>query len=112
MYIQIEPDDKLDRVDVDFGPDNPNWQQQTGYNAAYLRIMHNSMMDRLLSRGFLFLNDVLDMLTLPRTVEGQVLGWLSSEINGPLWNTSSDKDEEVIHIQFLLHGVIWTHFVK
>ena len=42
----------------------------------YLKIVESQMNDQLQYRKHLFLNEVYDRLDLPRTEEGQVLGWI------------------------------------
>ena len=52
------------------------WQKDSKYNLMYLKSTQNLMNDRLRSRGHLFLNEVYDHLGLPRSKEGQIVGWI------------------------------------
>ena len=47
----------------------------------YLRQQETYANDLLKSRGFIFLNDVYDMLGIPRTRAGQVVGWTYDKEN-------------------------------
>ena len=51
------------------------WQKDPEYNLMYLRAQQQYANDLLISRGHLFLNEVYDMLDIPRTKAGQVVGW-------------------------------------
>lgn len=52
------------------------WQKDSEYNLMFLRDCQNHANDRLRDTGHLFLNEVYDMLDIPRTKAGQVCGWL------------------------------------
>ena len=52
------------------------WSNDWQCNVFYLRHQQNYANDRLKARGHLFLNDVYDMLGVPRTKVGQVCGWI------------------------------------
>ena len=52
------------------------WQKDAGYNLMYLRAQQNYANDKLVAQGHLFLNDVYDMLGIPRTKAGQIVGWI------------------------------------
>lgn len=64
MYAQI------------FDEHNKNWAPQGDYNIAFMRSQQNWANDRLNAEGFLFLNDVYEMLGFPRTSAGQLVGWV------------------------------------
>ena len=51
------------------------WKKDPEYNLMYLRAQQQYANDLLISRGHLFLNEVYDMLDIPRTKAGQVVGW-------------------------------------
>lgn len=55
---------------------NPNWQSNPEYNALFLRAQQNFANDLLQARGHITLNDVYDMLGIPRTGAGCVVGWV------------------------------------
>lgn len=61
---------------------NPNWQSNNEYNLIFLKAQERYANDMLRSRKRLFLNEVYDMLGLPRTQAGQIVGWVYDEENG------------------------------
>lgn len=54
----------------------PAWEKNAEYNLMFLRAQQQYANDILVSRGHLFLNEVYDMLGIPRTKAGQVVGWI------------------------------------
>lgn len=52
------------------------WTKDPEYNLMFLRQQQNYANDRLRTRGHLFLNEVYDMLGMPRTQAGQAVGWV------------------------------------
>lgn len=53
-----------------------SWSPAPGYNQMFLQCQQNYANDRLRAVGHLFLNEVYDMLGMPRSKEGAVVGWL------------------------------------
>ena len=74
-------------VDV-VGPDRPsdfsrfftvgcdNWQKDAEHNLWYLKQQQNYANEKLKAQGYLFLNEVYDMLGIPRSKAGQIVGWI------------------------------------
>lgn len=58
-----------------------NWEKDPEYNLMFLRAQQQYANDLLVSRGHLFLNEVYDMLDIPRTKAGQVVGWVYNPEN-------------------------------
>lgn len=52
------------------------WEKDPEYNLMFLRAQQQYANDLLKSRGHLFLNEVYDMLGIPRSKAGQVVGWI------------------------------------
>ena len=52
------------------------WEKDPEYNLMFLRRQQQYANDRLISRGYLFLNEVYEMLGLEPSKAGQVIGWL------------------------------------
>ena len=52
------------------------WTDDPEYNKTFLILQQNQATDKLRAQGYLFLNDVYDMLGIPRTREGQLVGWI------------------------------------
>ena len=57
------------------------WTKDPEYNLMFLKLQQNQANDRLRAQGYLFLNDVYDMLGIPRTTAGQIVGWIYDEEN-------------------------------
>ena len=55
------------------------WTKDPEYNLMFLKNQQRYANDLLKSRGHLFLNEVYDMLGIPRTKAGQVVGWIYDE---------------------------------
>ena len=53
----------------------PNWEKDSEYNLMFLRAQQQYANDLLRSRGFIFLNEVYDLIGIPRTKVGQIVGW-------------------------------------
>lgn len=52
------------------------WSKTRDYNRMFLIGRERYANDKLNAQGYLFLNDVLEMLDLPKTKEGQMVGWV------------------------------------
>ena len=68
--------DIYDMYSMFFDESNPNWTKNPNWNRNFLQQKENWMNRKLLTDGYLFLNDVLDTLQMPLTDEGQLVGWL------------------------------------
>jgi hypothetical protein len=55
-----------------------SWNKEPEYNLFFLKAQQNYANDLLRSRGHVFLNEVYDMLGIPRSKAGVVVGWLLS----------------------------------
>lgn len=58
---------------------NMYWQPDHDLNRIFLEVMQHQANMRLQARGFLFLNEVHDMLGLTWTSAGQVEGWVTDQ---------------------------------
>lgn len=54
----------------------PDWHKNPEYNLMFLRSQQSWANDILVSRGYLFLNEVYSALGIPETEAGQVVGWI------------------------------------
>lgn len=59
-----------------FDESNTNWSRNPTANLMFLRSQQQFANDKLRAEGYLFLNDVYQMLGLPRTSDGQIVGWV------------------------------------
>lgn len=58
-----------------------NWTKNAEDNLYFLKCQQNYANDKLKSVGHLFLNEVYDMIGIPRTKAGQCVGWVYDEKN-------------------------------
>lgn len=57
------------------------WSKDPEYNLKFVKDQQRYANDVLKAKGHLFLNEVYDMLGIPRTKAGQVVGWIYDEKN-------------------------------
>lgn len=55
------------------------WRKDAEYNLMFLRQMQAWANDKLKSQGYLYLNDVYEMLGIDKSKAGQVVGWIYYE---------------------------------
>ena len=55
---------------------NPHWEGNNEYNLMFIKAQESYANDLLKAKKRLFLNDVYEMLGLPPTKAGQVVGWV------------------------------------
>ena len=100
------------------------WKNNAEYNLMFLRGQQNLANDRLIANGYLFLNDVYDMLDIERTEEGQVVGWVYDKdhptyIDFGIYNGVRERNrafvngyESSILLDFNVQGIIKDKFTK
>jgi hypothetical protein len=59
-----------------------NFQRNPEYNRIFLQAQQNYANDMLQARGHVFLNEIYDMLGLPRSGAGAVVGWVHGKHSG------------------------------
>lgn len=59
-----------------FDAASKDFEKDPEYNLMFLRSQQNYANELLKSRGHVFLNEVYDLLDIPRTQAGQVVGWI------------------------------------
>jgi hypothetical protein len=93
-----------------------NWSKTPEHNMYFLKAQQNFVNDLLHSRGHVFLNEVYDVLGIPRSQAGSIVGWVLSKdsdnyidfgiydfLNGNFVNGY----ETNILLDFNVDGVIW-----
>jgi len=114
----------VDRSDVGeyakfFDRSCPEWDENPMYNLKWLRANEDSANDILHSRGHIFLNEVYDMIGLPHTPEGAVVGWIDDGTNNSyvdfgLYNPENESarrlingQDNVVLLDFNVDGIIF-----
>lgn len=64
-----------------FDDGNTGWSKDPEASLMFLRRQQDYANEILKTRGHLFLNEVYDMLGIPRSAKGQVAGWIYDENN-------------------------------
>lgn len=59
-----------------FDETNRNWTHSPQANLVFIRCQQDFANDMLRAKGYVMLNDVYDMLGIPRTTAGAVVGWV------------------------------------
>lgn len=72
----LDPKDIKGDVSVIFDSSNKNWDKNFGISMMFLRAQENVATDMLHAKGHLFINEVYDLLGMPDTPEGAVIGWI------------------------------------
>lgn len=66
------------------------WKRDAEYNLMFLKHQQNYANEKLQKQGYLFLNDVYDMLGIPKTKAGQVVGWIYDEAHSDIYDNFVD----------------------
>ena len=105
-----------------FDDGQAGWDKDPEVTLCFLRKQQAYANDQLRLRGHLTLNDVYDMLDIPRTKEGYVVGWVYDEKNpvgdnyvdfglydgtNPATNRFVNGDERTVKLKFNVDGVIY-----
>ncbi len=102
------------------------WESTHEYNMFFLKLQQRLANDQLRAHGYLFLNDVLQMLGIDRTRAGAVTGWVYDPDNAdkykndnkvnfhiqPVWKISEADGEEYVEtilLNFNVDGTILDH---
>lgn len=79
--VNVVDPNEIDDYSRIFYEGNIGWDDDPQYTLMFLKRQQQFATDRLQSEGFLFLNDVYEMLGFNRTKEGQYIGWIYDEKN-------------------------------
>lgn len=98
-----------------FDANTASWMKDPGYNQNMLDSQQDWCNILLQKQGHLFLNEVYDLLHIPHTREGNVLGWIYKDLgnNDMFVNFGHHKDGEFVAgykrdvmLEFNIHGPI------
>lgn len=81
------------------------WTKDPEYNMHFLKSQQDYCNDKLKAKGHLFLNEVYDILGIPRTKAGAVVGWVYDEKNPigdnfvdfGLFDTNDERNSDFIN---------------
>lgn len=121
---EINPDDPSNYSDYArfFDEASPYWSKDAEYNLVFLKSQQNYANDMLIARGRLFLNEVYEMLGIPKTKAGQVVGWVydpehpvgDNYVDFGFYDLDKERvrrfvngDERNILLDFNVDGNIW-----
>ena len=106
-----------------FDVGNPNWDEDLSVRMAFLNAQQQYANDLLISRGYLYLNEVYENLGLNKTKAGQVVGWIydpehndvgDNYVDFGIYNVNRrncidfvNGDCEAILLDFNVDGNIW-----
>ena len=66
------------------------WKRDAEYNLMFIKHQQNYANEKLQKQGYLFLNDVYDMLGIPKTKAGQIVGWIYDEAHPDIYDNFVD----------------------
>lgn len=97
-------------VIVKFDREARNWSEDQRVNQYFLKTIQSYMNDRLRARGHVFLNEVYDELGMPRTIYGQLNGWLLVNGKDVGFEVLGEPNEDgSIILKFSTDGEIYEH---
>lgn len=115
---QLLPNDRSQYARF-FDESSRNWVKTPEYNLLFIRCQQNYANDLLQSRGHVFLNEIYDMLDIPRSKAGSVVGWVISKagdnfVDFGIFTGDTTKSREFVNgqersilLDFNVDGVIW-----
>ena len=117
-YGDRRKSDIFDSFSCTFDLGNPNHDVDSKVvNLMFLRHQQQYANDKLKTMGYLFLNEVYEILGLPKSALGQIVGWLYNEHNRVdfgIWDKCNDNvhngDGYEIQLTFNVDGIILDAF--
>lgn len=96
----------------------PEWDPNPLFNLKWLKANETAANDILNTRGHIFLNEVYDMIGLPHTSEGAVVGWVKGNgdnfVDFGLYNPDNasarrfiNGDDSVVLLDFNVDGIMF-----
>ena len=101
--VNVITADNLSEYAKMFTNESHCWENNFEYNMMFLRAQQQYANDILIARGHLFLNEVYEMLGIPHTKAGQLVGWVYNPNNPDVdnyvdFNLPSNDDVFMEHI--------------
>jgi hypothetical protein len=98
VSYDVNPNDynKLFQEYNEDGSRNGDWTNDQYHNLAFLKAQESFATSRLQAQGYLLLNDVYEMIGMPDTKAGMVVGWIYDK-NSPIGDNYVDfglRDED------------------
>lgn len=102
-----------------FDASSPQWRDNNEANIFFLKAQQTQANVSLTTRGHLFLNEVYDMLGIPRTKAGAVVGWVRGHgddvVDFGLFRSVNDFNDDFLNgynrnrilLDFNVDGPIW-----
>lgn len=100
----VHSDDPVGLYTKFFDVGNPNWSNDPDQNIMFLRHCQDMATQKLRARGYLFLNEVYDMLGIPRTLTGQHAGWVDGSLQGDHYVDFGLYDPDDVHKRMFMNG--------
>lgn len=112
----VKVSNRLSPYAVIFDKNNPNWRKRAADNETFLVCQMNAANDILHARGHIFLNEVYDLIGMPRTEAGQFVGWVDgmgdSFIDSSMIQVEDADNENAFWLDFNVDGSIMYIFDK
>lgn len=98
---------------------NPNWDENPEFNLLFLNAKCEEAEHTLHARGYIFLNEVYDLLGFEHSQLGQLVGWVDDgthdgyidfgiyTLNNPTNKRFINGDENALILDFNCDGFIW-----
>lgn len=89
-----------------FDESNSNWSRNPATNLQFIRTQQSFANQKLRSEGYVLLNDVYQMLGMPRTSAGAVVGWV--------WDPNKELDDDARdnYIDFGIYNELYKDTAK
>ncbi len=83
---------------------NPHWENNNEYNLMFIKAQERYANDLLKAKKRVFLNEVYEMLGLPRTKAGQIVGWI--------YDTENPKGDNYIDFGLYADNLSYSDYVN
>ena len=83
---------------------NPHWESNNEYNLMFIKAQERYANDLLKAKKRVFLNEVYEMLGLPRTKAGQIVGWV--------YNPENSKGDNYIDFGLYSDNLSYSDYVN